>query len=50
MEERKKIEKNGKKKTAYQNFFVIMRKQVTSENTTIKFGEISKVISSNGMH
>ena len=43
---KKELKKNGKKKTAYQNFFVIMRKQVTSENTTIKFGEISKVISS----
>jgi uncharacterized protein Veg len=43
---KKELKKKGKKKTAYQNFFVIMRKQVTSENSNIKFGEISKIISS----
>lgn len=43
---KKDLKKNGKKKTAYQNFFVIMRKQVTSEDKNIKFGEISKIISS----
>ena len=34
-----------KKKTAYQNFFVIARKEVTQENPNLKFGEISKIIS-----
>lgn len=34
-----------KKKTAYQNFFVIARKEVTQENQNLKFGEISKIIS-----
>lgn len=43
---KKEFKKNAKKKTAYQNFFVIMRKQVTAENSNIKFGEISKIISS----
>lgn len=37
--------KTKKKKTAYQNFFVIARKEVTSENPNLKFGEISKIIS-----
>lgn len=37
--------KKPKKKTAYQNFFVITRKKVTDENPNIKFGEISKIIS-----
>lgn len=42
----KKDEKDGKKKkTAYQNFFVIARKNVTKENQNLKFGEISKIIS-----
>lgn len=43
----KKDEKEGKKKkTAYQNFFVIARKNVTKDNSKLKFGEISKIISS----
>ena len=37
--------KSKKKKTAYQNFFVIARKEVTNENPNLKFGEISKIIS-----
>jgi len=37
--------KTTKKKTAYQNFFVISRKQLTEENPKMKFGEISKLIS-----
>lgn len=37
--------KPTKKKTAYQNFFVITRKQLTDENSKMKFGEISKIIS-----
>lgn len=37
--------KSKKKKTAYQNFFVIARKEVTKENPKLKFGEISKIIS-----
>lgn len=37
--------KSKKKKTAYQNFFVIARKEVTTENPNLKFGEISKIIS-----
>lgn len=37
--------KTKKKKTAYQNFFVIARKEVTTENPNLKFGEISKIIS-----
>lgn len=42
----KKEEKEGKKKkTAYQNFFVIARKNVTKDNSNLKFGEISKIIS-----
>ena len=42
----KKDEKDGKKKkTAYQNFFVIARKNVTKDNHNLKFGEISKLIS-----
>lgn len=43
---KKKEEKDKKKKTAYQNFFVIARKNVTKENSNLKFGEISKIISS----
>lgn len=46
MDKKNDIKKNGKKKTAYQNFFVITRKKVTEENPNIKFGEISKIISS----
>ena len=34
-----------KKKTAYQNFFVIARERLTKENPTLKFGEISKLVS-----
>lgn len=34
-----------KKKTAYQNFFVIARERMTKENPTLKFGEISKLVS-----
>ena len=37
--------KSKKKKTSYQNFFVIARKEVTNENPNLKFGEISKIIS-----
>lgn len=34
-----------KKKTAYQNFFVIARERLTKNNPTLKFGEISKLVS-----
>lgn len=39
--------KNGtkKKKTAYQNFFVVARQRLTEENQNLKFGEISKLVS-----
>ena len=40
-----KVKSKKKKKTAYQNFFVIARKEVTKENPKLKFGEISKIIS-----
>lgn len=42
----KKEKKPEKKKTAYQNFFVIARKEVTDKNPELKFGEISKLVSS----
>ena len=42
---KKEEKKTKKKKTAYQNFFVIARKNVTKENSKLKFGEISKIIS-----
>jgi hypothetical protein len=38
-------EKKKKKKTAYQNFFTMTRKQITEENSAIPFGELSKMIS-----
>jgi hypothetical protein len=35
-----------KRKTAYQNYFVVTRKVITDKNPNLKFGEISKIISS----
>lgn len=34
-----------KKKTAYQNFFVTARQKLTDKNPNLKFGEISKLVS-----
>lgn len=38
-------EKKKKKKTAYQNFFTIVRKELASSLTNVPFGEVSKIIS-----
>ena len=41
----KPVEKEKKKRTAYQNYFVFCREQITNENPCLKFGDISKLIS-----
>ena len=47
IDQQKEFKKDSKKKkTAYQNFFTIARVDVTNENPKLKFGEISKIISS----